>query len=319
MYTPHKQNTIQNELEIIQSLIRFKNYVDKHEVKVVLQLSEKTIERRLKQLNLKHMNNNLIQCLIDYEQGVSTKTLSNRLGCSEVNVNALAKRNNVQRPVGYLNKLKSDFEFFDKIDTEEKAYILGFFAADGCITDYEFKFGISSKDLDILQKIKTCMKSEVDIKTKQTLCSLTNKETSVSIFSISSQYLVKSIQAYGFTSQKTNDCSFPSIPDDLCLHFIRGYFDGDGSLSKYVTDTYTKYSINICGTESFLNHIKNYIEGKYPIQFNSKLTKRFNTQNCCYSLNMSGQQNCIQFLSLLYEDSSIYLDRKYNKYKSFIE
>ena len=202
---------------------------------------------------------------------------------------------------------------------KKKLIFFGFFAADGCITDYEMKFGISSKDIDILIKIKTAMESESEIKTYKTICSFTNNARDISTFSISNKHLVKTIVNLGFSKNKTTSCSFPNISEDFYLPFIRGYFDGDGSLIKYIAnDRYTRYSCSICGTESLLLFIKNYLEQKYNCKFNSKLTKRFDTENCCYSLNMSGKKNCIHFLNLLYKNSTISLDRKYNKYLSFI-
>lgn len=201
---------------------------------------------------------------------------------------------------------------------KKKLIFFGFFAADGCITDYEMKFGISNKDIDILVKIKTAMKSESEIKSYKNNASFINS-SDTSVFSISSQYLVKALCNLGFDNKKTTSCSFPNISEDFYLPFIRGFFDGDGSLIKYIAnDGYERYSCNMCGTKSFLLFIKNYLEQKYNCKFNSKLTKRFDTENCCYSLNMSGKKNCIHFLNLLYKDSNINLDRKYNKYLSFI-
>lgn len=194
----------------------------------------------------------------------------------------------------------------------------GFFAADGCITDYEMRFGISSKDINILNKIKTVMDSESEIKSYKNYGSFINS-SDVSVFSISNQYLVKTLRDLGFDNNKTVSCTFPNISEDFYLPFIRGYFDGDGSLTKYVAnDGYERYSCSICGTESFLLFVKNYLEQKYNCKFNSKLTKRFDTENCCYALTMSGKKNSIHFLNLLYKDSNIFLDRKYNKYLSFI-
>lgn len=127
MYTSHKQISIEQELNSILSLVRFKNFIDKADIQNLLKCSEKTSERRLNKLNLTHMKNTLIDCLIDYENGIETKILAERLNCSEVNINALAKRHNISRPIGFRNVLKSDFEFFDNINTEEKAYILRIF------------------------------------------------------------------------------------------------------------------------------------------------------------------------------------------------
>ena len=126
MYIPHKQTTINNELEIIKS-IAYKTFVDKYEVMILLNCSEKTVERRLKRLGYTHVLNNIIQMLKDFESGIITKELAIKYNCSEVNINAIDKRHNILRNVGFSNKIKSNFLFFDNIDTEEKAYILRIF------------------------------------------------------------------------------------------------------------------------------------------------------------------------------------------------
>lgn len=207
----------------------------------------------------------------------------------------------------------------------KKLIFYGFIAADGCInfTQYLLKLKISEIDVDVLRKIKTEMKSDNKIlyePGKNTV--IRGKECftkPTAIFQINNKYLINSLKNLGFDNNKTISCSFPNISEDFYLPFIRGYFDGDGSLTKYTAnDGYERYSCTMCGTESFLLFIKSYLEQKYNCKFNSKLTKRFDTENCCYSLTMSGKKNCIHFLNLLYKDSNIYLDRKYNKYLSFI-
>ena len=317
MYIPQKQNSILFELELIKSLVVFKNLIDKQKVQEILKCSSKTAERRINTLSLVHMNSNLIELLIEYENGIDTKTLADKYLCSSTNINALARRHNIKRPIGFTNKLKSDFTFFDIIDSEEKAYILGFFAADGHISKYEFKIALASKDIDILEKIKTSMKSDVEIKTRNRKTSFVSSE--ISELNISSTYLVNSLEKLGFTRNKTVECTFPPIPDDMYLHFIRGYLDGDGSFTRYITKGYEKFCLSICGTETFLLKLKEILELKYNCNFNSKISKRFDTKNCCYELKMSGKQNVIHLLSILYDNSSIYLDRKYNKYLDFIK
>lgn len=126
MYKPHKQNDINKDLELIKS-IAYKTFVDKYQVMHLLNCSEKTAERRLKRLNFTHTLTNTIQMLKDFESDITTKELAVKYNCSEVNINAVARRHNILRSVGFSNKIKSNFQFFDNIDTEEKAYILRIF------------------------------------------------------------------------------------------------------------------------------------------------------------------------------------------------
>ena len=185
------------------------------------------------------------------------------------------------------------------------------------------KIALSEIDIDILRKIKIEMNSDSKIfyaKSRKVI--IKGKECIIkptAILQINNKYLVNSLKNLGFDNKKTISCSFPNISEEFYLPFIRGYFDGDGSISKYIpNDGYDRYSCSICGTESFLLFIKKYLEETYSCKFNTKLYKRFDTENCCYQLFITGKKNSIHFLNLIYKDSNIYLDRKYNKYLSFI-
>ena len=86
---------------------------------------------------------------------------------------------------------------------------------------------------------------------------------------------------------------------------------GDGSFTR---DKNNKYTFSLEGTELFLNFIKEYLSLTYNVKFNTKLYKRYDTENCCYTLKASGKNNVIKILDLLYKNSNLYLERKYNKY-----
>lgn len=317
MYISHKQDSIEKDMALINSMA-YKHCIDKLDVMRVLNCSEKTAERRLKKIGLIHTQNHIIDLLKDYDIGLTSQELALKYNCSEVNVNAIAKRHNFSRPINWLNTIQANYNFFDNIDTENKAYILGFIAADGYIGDNEIKIGLNLIDIEILEKIKICLESDTKIKIYNRLCTLNNKVSQVCLLSFANQHMINSLRNLGFTKNKTNDFTFPNIPKELYLHFLRGYFDGDGSMSMYrPNDGYIRYSASICGTESFLYSIKEYLQNEYSIKFNTNLYKRFNTENCCYSLCLTGKNNVITFLNLLYVNSSIYLNRKYNKYLTF--
>ena len=310
-----KQDSIKNELEQIKHLT-YLNFIDKQDVLDLLKCSVKTAERRIKKLGLIHRSKQSIDILREFNEGKTSKELSLKYKCSLENINQIARDANTARPVGFYNLIESDFKFFDNIDNEEKAYILGFIAADGHVGKWTMKIGLASYDKDILLKIKKNMKSDAKIKIEEKLCSFNNKKTEVALFEINSSYLCNRLRELGFKQNKTIEFNFPDIPKSLYPAFIRGYFDGDGSFSKYCTGGYYKYHLSICGTLSLLNSIKNYLEETLNINFNSKIEKRFNTENCCYELRSSGKSNVYCLLDFLYQDASIYLDRKFIKYKN---
>ena len=95
-------------------------------------------------------------------------------------------------------------------------------------------------------------------------------------------------------------------------HFIRGYFDGDGSL-HYLKGT-NNYRISFtCGNSDFLCDIKKELQVDVSLGHN----KSTNT----YQLQISGRRNLERILNYLYKDSKeeTRLNRKYQKYKDCLE
>ena len=96
-------------------------------------------------------------------------------------------------------------------------------------------------------------------------------------------------------------------------YFIRGYFDGDGSL------TYTTYKnsivvpkCSIAGTKQFCEQLQKYLEAK-DIQASIGISVN---KNVIYVLYFS-VKNSIKLIQFLYSNSNIHLDRKYLRYKYF--
>lgn len=292
----------------------FFGMIDKKIVQSKFNISEKTSERILKRNNLRHVNLENIEKLKMYIDGISTFEIAKKFNVSEVSVNALARRHIIKRPVGFLNDIVFDYFYFDNIDTEEKAYTLGFIYADGHVGDREVKIAIKSSDINILNKIKSSMNGDFNISIS------TNSNgfgvCEIARLSFSNSHTIQKLREIGIKSNKTIDCSFPTLDNSLIKHFIRGYMDGDGSFSKCMScDGYTRYSFSFVGTESFLNVLRaKIIENGFNVSI--EFSRRFNTTNCCYSIRGSGKKNTISFLDWIYSDSNIYLDRKYDKYLS---
>lgn len=131
---------------------------------------------------------------------------------------------------------KINDSFFDEIDCEEKAYILGFMYADGCneINPEKCKYSISMsqlhQDIDILEKINQAMNSNYPIQIR--LQKENRKQKCV--LSISSKKLSNALCKLGCSKAKTFLIRFPKenqyFNENLMHHFIRGYFDGDGCI-----------------------------------------------------------------------------------------
>ena len=212
------------------------------------------------------------------------------------------------------NRTKFDETVFDNIDTEEKAYWLGFIFADGNIATlrsitkprYGFELGLQLSDYDHLKKFNKFMKHEDEnhVATDSYRCR----------WIVSNKHLWETLNSYGCTPRKSLTLKFPdfSIFKDKSLirHFIRGYFDGDGSLGVYKNDV---PSISLLGTKDFLTTIQNLTLDTSQLTINNYAK---NPDSQTYILQHGSSQAVILGYTLYYK-SNIYLDRKYQKFLQF--
>lgn len=219
----------------------------------------------------------------------------------------------------FSTKYKVNQHFFENIDSEEKAYILGFICADGHIDSKSYRICITLQDADfkILEKIKFSMESTHPIK-RNTLKENPYHKSERKILSqcslaINGKRLVAPLIAMGLTDDKTytlNSSILNYVPNDLIHHFLRGYFDGDGCISwdkRYKSGI--KSTIHVAGNLDFL---ENSFNKYFPTACNLRLYKK---SKQCYDYTIQDKKQVMRFLSFLYADATIYLDRKYNLYR----
>lgn len=245
-----------------------------------------------------------------YKNGKSTIQISKELGFNRYRFSQYMKRQGidvVERP----QKLLFDNDVFENIDTEEKVYWLGFLYADGSMR-YDRKMielGLSVKDEGHLYKFRSFLNSKHKISHRD------NKLGKSCRISISDIKLYDDLVKQGCKPKKSLTLTFPTekqVSKHLHRHFIRGYFDGDGS----ITLTENTVSVNILGTREFLEDVKIHVDilknkQLYPLKYNG-LDK--NT----YRIQFEGINDIYLFLEYIYKGSNVYLDRKFNKYLEFI-
>lgn len=116
----------------------------------------------------------------------------------------------------------------------------------------------------------------------------------------------------GVILHKSLVLTFPSqdiVPAHLTHHFIRGYFDGDGSFSK-TNKPNSPYTIKICGTKEFLNGLSNHIN--YPNRLLNRRHKEKTNNN--YSIEIGGRQQVMAIGKYMYENATVYMERKHERY-----
>lgn len=194
---------------------------------------------------------------------------------------------------------------------DNSCYIIGFIIADGHITDYDndiryrIKFGLAEKDIAILDFIKNEIAPDAKIKRYKNSIKL----------DISSKTLVKDLYDIGIVHKKKN-CSriFDIIPQKYTGSLIRGFFDGDGSISwrhrergKY---TNIEHKWNLCNQDiNFLENIKKFLGFGTIID-----------QKSFYYLQNSKIQNTISLYKTMYGKECVFsLERKKNKFEKLFK
>lgn len=220
-------------------------------------------------------------------------------------------------------KYKYDENFFENIDTEEKAYWLGFIYADGYIINgvvgnkyyHELGVELQEKDYTQLKKFNKSIRGNLEIKYRTRICNLSNKAYNTCFIKLYSKKIVEDLQRQGVFLNKSLIIKLPKLTDNLMPHFIRGFFDGDGCLVKnnhkngksYIRADFT------CGSNIFINQLREYL---YKNNIKSYISKE---KNKPYRLLIGGMVNCDIFLKYIYNNANIYLDRKYYKKISLYE
>lgn len=253
-----------------------------------------------------------------YDAGLSMNQLAIQFNCSYTKIrNILILNDVVVRPShkssrSHFNAHDLDIDYFKNIDTQSKAYWLGFIVADGTISKDGYKTSITSKDLEILEKFKAAIKSGHKITTVNTFDKRTNKNYKRYLIQICSKDFVKNIIKHGVTNRKSYTCDFPKIKNKYVLDFIRGLFDGDGSI--FLIPNKTQFRISFIGTKEILNYIRNFLLN-HNIVLKPKLYKLSEKQNV-YKITYS--KDSLEICNMLYDQScpKTRLFRKFNIYNN---
>lgn len=239
-----------------------------------------------------------------------------------------------------MNKIYTENEqFFDKIDTEAKAYVLGFFFADGCNHDlsdlddgYNHQNVISftqlEQDKDILDQIRSAMECNRPYK-EIVQKSNGNKKFTLAIVS---NKLSSALSKIGGTPRKSLTLEFPKfISRELMPHFIRGYFDGDGSVwngkrkkmivkdERHPGKTREKIvhnvKFNFTGNPVFIEELQNYLIQELGFR-KTKLNFSGKARSGTYcTMEYSGRKQMKKLFDFMYNNATIYGSRKYDKFQ----
>lgn len=242
-----------------------------------------------------------------YNSGKTCQEIADTLGYSQSQISIL-----LQKTKHYVREWKYGINehFFDIIDSEEKAYVLGWFYSDGCVDKKgKLRIQIQKEDDDILYIIKEAMEYDGPLYDVPPPKRFPHRKPQTCL-SINRKPLADKLIALGCVPNKSLVMQFPStdiVPANLLSHFVRGVFDGDGGISNNFTVSITCCDMFIKPLILFLNENLNV----YPLQYYRRKDK--NT----LQMMIVAKKDVVVFLDWLYKDSHYYMKRKFEKYKIF--
>lgn len=234
------------------------------------------------------------------------------------NVAEILEMHGIKRSYSSKRKHTLNEHYFDKINTPNKAYILGLFYADGynSLDKMTVRLQLQWSDVDILEKIKKEIDSSKPlrfVKCSDKIASNGFCSQDMYVLEFYSKHICHTLDSYGMHQNKSLILSFPDfLSPNLYSHFLRGYFDGDGSFCCKSNGSHGDI-ITFTSTEQFCNRVKEIINtytmarggGVYDASCHNGVTKVF-------SITGSLQTNAV--LTWLYKDAELFLQRKYDKY-----
>ena len=197
-------------------------------------------------------------------------------------------------------------DYFSVIDTQNKAYILGFLIADGNVykdSSFRVRCAVSVVDICVLEFMQKEWKTNNRIVDVDKGC--------VSLM-VASEKMFKDLTKYGVVPNKSRITFMPRIKKEFMPHLIRGILDGDGFTSKHIkSNRYTfSHYIGFTGSESLMTSIRDYLVNELGV-YNVKVVKTEST----YMVLWGSKQDIIKIRDYLYKDANFYLQRKLDKIK----
>lgn len=317
-------NFSQEQIDKIIEL--YKNNVNIEDIMLEFNAKEHFIREVLKENKLDRNYNiwtdELYKRLIDLYNAKNTLgQISYDLLVAETSISKILKKKDVELRTYSENnrRYNRNSNYFDNINTPNKAYILGLIYADGnnyiwgnkhCLT-----ISLQERDHDLLERVRCELEYEGPLRFVPLHDKNENYMNQYTLV-ITDEYMCKQLKKIGVVERKSLVLTFPTfLRPDLIRHFVRGYFDGDGNI--FYDKSRNKWHSSIVSTLEFCTSVSNILSSMF-VKNNIYKPKHYGDHNT-YVLQTCGNLSTYKFMSWLYKDCDIKLERKYQSYLDFCE
>lgn len=248
------------------------------------------------------------QIINEYKNGISSTILATKYNITFSAIIYILKKYGIKRDNKY-NNLNLIRNYWDNIDTFDKAYFLGFLITDGNVYKNEIRLTLKNdkSESKILNTFKKYTKNEnkllINFRNRN------NKQTSEITFHTKCSEWVNALANYLVISNKTNIVELPKLNKNLMSHLLRGLIDGDGCIS------YKSHYINFCGNQKIVTQVRDYFVQELHVKNN----KVIQINKTLYSIQWANIQDIITIGNYLYNDKhDCYLERKFNNFNIIV-
>lgn len=217
-----------------------------------------------------------------------------------------------------------DHGFFDRIDTELKAYFLAAMGGDGCVArdTNEIIFSLKAADIALVEAFRSALRIGNEVRVRKTEKDFGGYHFRYksAVVSVKSQSLAEALAKYGIVPAKTGRMVPALVPDQVPGHlerpYWRGWVDTDGwvcprlTAAKLADGKRRQFEVGLTGdrpvVEAFREFCLRHVPTRAEIQANHGIWSFAVTDS--YAMRIA---------SLLYDGATVYLERKYQAYREW--
>lgn len=256
-----------------------------------------------------------------YQSGKTNSQIAYDLLVSSNSFSKVLKKKDIEKRTYSENnrRYKRNSEYFDNINTPNKAYILGLIYADGNNyirgSKHCFTLSLEERDKELLEQVRNELEYDGPLRFNE-LSKKNPKHKNQYILSIVDEHLCNQLKKIGVVERKSLKLTFPTfLRPDLIRHFVRGYFDGDGCVSR--NERTGKWTTVTAGTFEFCSSLSLILNSMF-VKNNVRQPKQSEGKNT-YTVSTAANLSTYKLLSWLYQDCDMKMPRKYNRYLKLCE
>lgn len=213
---------------------------------------------------------------------------------------------------GNIFKYHYNTSAFQAIETEKDAYWLGFITADGCITNNDKVLQIKLAERDRSHLVKFCKylqipEEEIEQIIKSGIGGAYTRDNPICVIKICNQEIIKNLKDKGIEPRKSgNEHVYKCDNLQLETAYIRGLIDGDGYLAS------TDLRIGLVGSKEICQYFHSFVNENIT---NVENSNHIYQKDTIWGVSFAGKFQAPKVAKFIYDNASIYLDRKYELFQ----